>query len=187
MNNSVKQYLNHHAIKPGDVVVINRKEIALFNHYAIYIGQGHFIANLRPGLQLISETSIWQYLDNYALTRVRRHTGTDSERHVSVQRALELFKSGEQSGNYSLVFNNCEHFANYVQYGQRFSLQAQVAGAGALTSGLIMLGSKDKDVQLVGFLALIAGAGTLLLENLGNNENYGRETLPLAYIPKQIR
>jgi hypothetical protein len=50
------------------------------------------------------------------------------ERIQNEAAAIERFAAARQSARYSLLFNNCEHFATYVARGVRTSEQAQAVG-----------------------------------------------------------
>lgn len=187
MQTSIAKYIQHHNLQPADVVVINRKGIPLLDHYAVYIGREEFVVNMRPNVQLIREWDIWKYIDRYQPIRIRRFEGSEYEREQAMQRAANLYYNQELKGEYNLLFDNCEHFANYVQYGQRYSQQTQIAGAGAMVAGGLMLTSKNENVQLFGALALLFGAGTLLFESLENNNNYQQTALNPVNYRKELK
>ncbi len=184
----LQNYLAYHNVEEGDVVVINAKhKFDPFYHFAVYVGNGQFIANLEPGIQIIEGRTIWQYFNEYALLSVRKLEDNWSARMLAVERAWELYNSGEYAENYSLIRNNCEHFANYVQYGKRYSKQAMTAGSGAVVVGALMLTHKEPLVNIIGIFALLFGGATIADEITKNDENYGRLALPQYYPQKRLR
>lgn len=185
LSNHLQNYLYHHDIEDGDVVVINAKRgFDPFRHFAAYVGNGQFIANLPPGIQVIEGAEIWDYFDDYSLLEVRKFQGTMHERFLAVNRAWELYNSGEYDDNYSYVRNNCEHFGNYVQDGQRYSKQVQLVSGGAVVAGALMMTSKNENVQLLGLLAVIFGGAALIGEASNNDINYNRLPAP-QYLPQK--
>lgn len=143
------QLIQEHGLQPADVVVVGRKG-GLAAHYLVYMGwyQGHghlFMANLEEGVSWLSLDYLQSRAHEFTLKRVRRFEGNANQRHQALRRA----KSRKGEG-YSLVRFNCEHFANYVQFGRESSRQVQVVGLGLLGLGVFALAaflgsSSDQD------------------------------------------
>lgn len=113
-------------IQPADRIVIPKSNIKLVQHHAIYLGQNNegvdLIAENKIGFGVRLVTADEFFKGVIEITRIERFTGTNSERRVAVQRALE------QLGRpYDLINYNCESFSNHVQHNEISSRQV---GAG---------------------------------------------------------
>ncbi len=133
------QLVQSHNLQPADVIVVGRHN-GLAAHYLIYMGsdyRGHwFMANLEQGVSWLDEDYLHSRSHEFYFKRIRRFEGNWQQRQAALRRATS--RHGEA---YSLVSFNCEHFANYVQYGKESSAQVQTVGAGLLGLGLIALAS----------------------------------------------
>lgn len=56
--------------------------------------------------------------------------------------AIRRLNEAMQNPNYSAFDNNCEHFARYIAYGKRESIQLQWAVIGVAAVGLILYASR---------------------------------------------
>ena len=104
-----------------------------YKHYGIYAGCGrviHFAA--KKGFETnakeayIQETTLDGFLRGDQLFVERTAGGAFSAEETVCRARAEL---GKQRGAYSLVFNNCEHFAHWCKYGKRRSVQVEQAVA----------------------------------------------------------
>lgn len=104
-------------LTPGMHVVAHRIG---YQHHGIYIGEGKVIAYLLDtGVTVCS----WeQFVDGDSVT-VYEHDDAQYSADEIVQRALS--RVGED--DYNLVFNNCEHFANWCITGNAKSYQVREA------------------------------------------------------------
>jgi hypothetical protein len=69
-----------------------------------------------------------------------------------------------------LLFSNCEHFADYVQYGTKTSIQSAKAGIGLIGAGALMVSeSKNETVQFLGTMSLAVGILAMINEALGSD------------------
>ena len=105
----------------------------LYRHYGVYIGDGsviHFAA--KKGFEtnakeaFIQETTLDGFLRGDRLYVEPEAAGAFPVAEVLARARGEL---GRQKGEYSLVFNNCEHFAHWCKYGKKRSRQVEVAVA----------------------------------------------------------
>ena len=119
----------------GSVIYTKRP---LYKHYGVYIGGGrvvHFAA--KKGYEtnakeaFIQETTIENFLKGDELFVEKEICGSFSAAEVVARAKGEV---GRQKGEYSLVFNNCEHFAHWSKYGKKKSAQVEVAVAVAIVS-----------------------------------------------------
>jgi hypothetical protein len=142
------QLVQSHNLQPADVIVVGRHN-GLAAHYLIYMGsdyRGHwFMANLEQGVSWLNEDYLRSRSHEFYFKRIRRFEGDWRQRQAALRRAES--RHGEA---YSLARFNCEHFANYVQYGKESSQQVQMVGAGLVGVGLLALaalfgGGRDDD------------------------------------------
>ena len=136
-------------LKAGMHVVAHRP---LYQHHGIYIGDGKVVAYLlNTGVTIYS-------LDEFAegdKVTVLVHDDAKFSPEEIVERAL----SREHEDHYSLVFNNCEHFANWCVTGEANSYQVrEVAIAAASFAAALLLNPKaGKAARIGGGLALASG------------------------------
>ncbi len=161
-------YAEHFVIKnslrPGDAIMLKKKFFGMFDHYAVYLGREDytnrpiFAANYTKGVQLIKQNEANNFLQTLEPQRIDRFHGTERQREQAVKRAHEL----EGKKNYNLIFNNCEHYKNFVQYGRKYSSQVDNAGDTLLVAGgaIALAGALDKNNKAVGWglFALALGA-----------------------------
>jgi hypothetical protein len=154
-----------YVLQPADVIVARRIEGAVFDHYLVYEGDGMFVAKMQQGVVRMTIEQLQQFTGIYVPVRMRQFHGSEFDRRLALLRADEcLYKP------YSLLFSNCEHFADYVQYGTHTSLQSAKAGIGLIGVGAVMASeSKDETVQFLGGLSIAAGILALINEATGAN------------------
>ena len=112
---------------PGDIVFTDR---GLYKHYGVYIGHNSIIHFAGPkGHEIevsqadIIETSVKDFLRG-DLLEVQDDDGREPlPRKETIRRAMSKLYSCK--GDYSLLFNNCEHFANWCRYGEHTSRQVE--------------------------------------------------------------
>lgn len=114
----------------GDVIIAKKRKGLgrILNHYIVYVGNNVFVGNLTEGVQELSYYELMRLLQDYEPTGVRKFSGSYFQRQDAVNRAYS--KLGRK---YSLINFNCEHFANWVQFGKLESSQ--------VTTGFIILTS----------------------------------------------
>jgi hypothetical protein len=139
------QLVQSHNLQPADVIVVGRHD-GFAAHYLIYMGsdyRGHwFMANLEQGVSWLDESYLHSRSHEFYFKRIRRFEGNHAQRQAALRRAAS--RLGEA---YSLVSFNCEHFANYVQYGKESSAQVRVVVGGMVLLALAALfggGGEDK-------------------------------------------
>ncbi len=117
--------------KQGDVLIAHR---LLYRHYGILVNNDkvvHFTGG--PGLtgffntSCIMKTSFADFADGDEVTveEVYRDILPLPSSEV-VNRANSMV--GSEKGKYNIVSNNCEHFAHFCKYGQKFSVQVDENG-----------------------------------------------------------
>lgn len=149
-----------YSLNPADAVVLRKKFLGMVDHFAIFMGwergRPWFVANYTRGVRYLSETETNQFLQTLVVADIERFKGSETER----QKALERADSVVGETNYSYLWNNCEHFKNWVHFGRKYSRQVDAAGDASLISGggLLIAGVASKNPKLAAW-----GAGFLLL------------------------
>ena len=159
----INEFVLAHQLKATDALVLRKRFIGMVDHYVLYMGlranQPVFIANYKNGVKEISNEEIRSYLQKLEPVRIERFEGSESDRKLAFNRALS--RIGERAYNY--FSNNCEHFKNWVHFGDRYSSQVDTAGNIGLGTGsaIVLAGLVTKNSN-----AALWGAGILLLGTL---------------------
>ena len=93
------------------------RQHGLFNHHGIDLGDGT-VAHYLEGKKIL-RSSIEEFSNGEAI-KIIHHKNPLSQR-ITIRRAMS--RLGEQ--NYNLLFNNCEHFANWCKTGYHKSPQIE--------------------------------------------------------------
>ncbi len=130
LNMTIKElnnFITENNILPGDVIVVN-KSIIPIDHYLVYMGKdtnnsNWFMANLKSkgGVSWLSEQEVSSKSNGMHPDRIRRFKKNKIERKEALERAKSNL--GE---SYDLITNNCEHFANEVQFNKKSNRQVTV-------------------------------------------------------------
>lgn len=127
---------------PGDIVFTDR---GLYKHYGIYAGHNKVIHFAGPkGHEIdaskadIIETSVEDFLKGDLLGVQDDGDRKPLPKREIIRRAKSKLYSCK--GDYSLLFNNCEHFANWCRYDEHTSSQVE-AGVKAAKVMLIAIGT----------------------------------------------
>ncbi|KAA2218717.1 MAG: lecithin retinol acyltransferase family protein [Roseobacter sp.] len=117
-------------LAPIDAIVAKKRNGLgrILDHYVVYLGNGVFIGNLKGAVKIIPENELMELLQEYEPVRIRKFRGSHFDIQNAIKRAYQ--KLGQR---YSFLGFNCEHFANWVQYGKERSSQ--------VNTGLMVLGS----------------------------------------------
>lgn len=158
-------FVTRNNLQPADAIVLKKKFLGMFDHFAVYLGrhpetQKHlFAANYNDGVQLVKQHELDYFLQTLQPDRIEKFNGTPVQRKGAIRRALS--KIGEKG--YNLIWNNCQHYASFVQYGKKYSPQVDNIGktlaVGGATAALIGLASKNS--KAAGWGALIFALGAL--------------------------
>ena len=121
-------------LQPIDVVVAKKRYGLgrILDHYIVYLGNGIFVGNLRGSVKQVCHFELIELFKEYEPVKVRRFNGNQSQIQHAINRVR--LKLGHK---YSFLGFNCEHFANWVQYGKESS--NQVRNGLLLATGLITL------------------------------------------------
>lgn len=126
------------SLKPADRIVVPKSGLRIVQHHAIYLGQNHqgqhLIAENKIGFGVRLVTAEDFFRDVIEVTRIERFNGSNYERKVTVQKALQ--RLGQP---YQLIDYNCQHFANEVQHGKIESEQVENLFAGIKVAAVFLL------------------------------------------------
>lgn len=165
--------LSNH-LRPGDAIIIKQYNKGVFlnllDHYVLYLGDDYFMANYQAGTRILTCPEIYQFLPSMRVDRIRRFTGSEQERRNAVQRAL----AHKDRRSYHLIANNCEHFANDVQFGVSSSDQVLIGGTAAILTGTMLLTSTNQLLQGIGGIMTIIGGAAAIVEIASRNSSAAR-------------
>ena len=115
-------------LKAGDHI---KADYGMYYHHGIYVGDGQVIAYSKENNKSVALTSLDEFAQGHAIIKVE-HDDAKFSRDEVVDRAYS--RLGED--DYNLVFNNCEHFANWCVTGNAKSDQVRetVIDAAALAT-----------------------------------------------------
>ncbi|NCT17585.1 MAG: hypothetical protein COZ75_00815 [Flavobacteriaceae bacterium CG_4_8_14_3_um_filter_34_10] len=136
----MQNHLQHLQLYPIDVIIAKKRTGLgrILNHYIVYLGNGIFIGNLKGCVRQLSQAELTELLYDYEPVKIRRFEGNPIQVHQAINRAR--LKLGQP---YSFLGFNCEHFANWVQYGRETS--SQVSTAFLIIAGLVTVKLMDAD------------------------------------------
>jgi len=160
----LKQFILFNNLQPGDVIIVKEKGKGIFrdliDHYIIYLGGDAFMANYTEGTRILTCPVIFKFLPSMTVSRIRRFKGNWYDRQIAVQRAL----AHKDRRSYHLIVENCEHFANHVQFGKSSSDQVLIGGTSATLVGLGLMATKSPFLQITGGILVALGSITAGLE-----------------------
>ncbi|MFN8208954.1 MAG: lecithin retinol acyltransferase family protein [Bacteroidales bacterium] len=158
---TLAKFIQVNKLQQADAIVLRKKLLGMVDHYAIYLGyrgsQPIFVANYRDGVKVVSLNEMRQLLLTLKPTEIDRFPGPESQRKFAVNRAIS--RIGEQAYNY--LTNNCEHFKNWVHFGENRSKQVDQVGNISMGLGVgiavAAIASRNPKVGLVAVGLLLLG------------------------------
>ncbi len=164
---SINQFIKVNNLQPADAVELANPAVGFPRHYAVYLGiekgTPYFIANITTGVQVISKEKLEEFTSKYEVVGVERFEGNIKQRNMAIKNAIA--RIGEKA--YNLVFNNCEHFKNWVLYGTSSSKQVELIGSSMLIGGgtlyLIGMAADSKGFKKAGTYILLILLAIILL------------------------
>jgi len=115
---------------PGDHIYVKRKT-RFYTHHGIYIGDGkviHFTGSIREKVDPeVRETNLSRFLKGDKLKRRNYKKG------LNASETIRIAKEQLSDKNFSMIWNNCEHFATYCATGKKKSRQVKRALSGLST------------------------------------------------------
>ncbi len=127
-------------LREGDHVCVRRGGL-IYSHHGIYVGRGQVIhytdaeGFVRKNDSKIVQTSLDEFLRGGELRR-RAHRNSYSPEKVVRRAKQSLLES-----RYSLLWNNCEHFATYCVTGKRRSRQVRRVVYAAGSAAIVVAGA----------------------------------------------
>ena len=123
--------------KPGDIVVCDR---LFYKHYGIYAGNGRVIHYATKdgdfGADVkVRETSLAKFAGDGECNVLPSVKGRAESKQFSPKETVRRARSRLGEKAYSLLFNNCEHFALWCKYGTSKSVQVEKAVSTAAVLG----------------------------------------------------
>ena len=155
---TINEFIKQNNLQPADAIELAMPSTGIIKHYAIYLGIENnlprFIANITDGIQIVEKALLGEFIKKYEVTAIERFEGSIGQRKAAIKKAVS--RIGEKA--YNLVFNNCEHFKNWVLHGHSSSKQVTAIGTGILFSGaalsIIGAATNDKKLQKAGLIIL---------------------------------
>ena len=152
-------------LQPADAILLNKKFMGMLDHYAVYLGRHPetnkpvFAANYTSGVQILTPVDVDSFLEKLVPSKIERFYGTMHQRKEAVSRALTMV--GKTS--YNLIFNNCEHYKNFVQFNKKYSSQVDNAGKTAMITGGItaLAGAAAGNKKAMGWGLLFLALGAI--------------------------
>lgn len=158
---NIEHFVISNELQPADAILLNKKFFGMLDHFAVYLGRHPqtnvplFAANYTKGVQVLTPVEVDQFLDKLVPSKIERFSGNLHQRREAVNRALTMV--GKKS--YNLIFNNCEHYKNFVQFNKKYSSQVDSAGKTAMVGGAItaIVGAASGNKKALGWgLAFLA-------------------------------
>ena len=135
---NINHFVHDNQLRPADAIVLKKKFMGMAEHFVIYLGnegtEPRFVANFTKGIKILPNKEINEQIKTYVPEKIERFNGNSLERGKAVARAKS--RIGEKA--YGYVSNNCEHFKNWVHFGQQYSKQVSNVGTALSISGATM-------------------------------------------------
>lgn len=122
---------------PGDHICVRRRG-RFYTHHGIYIGDGkviHFTGSIREKVNPeVHETDLSSLLKGEILRR------RDYKKRLPACETINLAREQLLDKSYSMIWNNCEHFATYCATGKKKSRQVRraISGLSTLAAGVVL-------------------------------------------------
>ena len=122
---------------PGDHICVRRRG-KFYTHHGIYMGDGkliHFAGSIREKIDpVVQETDLSGFLKGEILRR------RDYKERLPASETIRIAKEQLSDGSYSMIWNNCEHFATYCATGKKKSWQVKrfLSGLGTVAVGVAL-------------------------------------------------
>lgn len=123
---------------PGDHIYVRRTR-RLYKHHGIYVGDGKVInvtGSIREKVDPeVRETDLSRFLKGGTLKR------REYKERLPASETLRIARRHISDKSYSMIWNNCEHFATYCATGKRMSRQVRkaVSGLSTVAAGVVVV------------------------------------------------
>ena len=121
----------------GEHIYVKRKG-RFYTHHGIYMGDGkviHFAGSIREKIDpVVHETDLFRFLKDGILRR------RDYKQRLLASETIRIAREQLSDRSYSMVWNNCEHFATYCATGKKKSQQVKriLSGLGTVAVGIVL-------------------------------------------------
>ena len=121
----------------GEHIYVKRKG-RFYTHHGIYMGDGkviHFAGSIREKIDpVVHETDLFRFLKDGILRR------RDYKQRLLASETIRIAREQLSDRSYSMVWNNCEHFATYCATGKKKSQQVKrvLSGLGTVAAGVVL-------------------------------------------------
>ena len=119
--------VSEYDLMPGDHISAKRGG-GFYTHQGIYMGEGkviHYLGSRKEKVDaVVRETDLIRFSKGEPLRR------RDYPERLTPSRSIALAKDQLANGRYSMLWNNCEHFATYCASGEKKSRQVKRALSG---------------------------------------------------------
>ncbi len=122
---------------PGDHICVRRRG-RFYTHHGIYMGDGkvvHFAGSIREKIdQVVHETDLSRFLKD-GIVRRRGY-----KQRLPASETIRIAREQLSDRSYSMIWNNCEHFATYCATGKKKSRQVRraLSGMGTVAVGVVL-------------------------------------------------
>ncbi len=122
---------------PGDHIYVKRKG-RFYTHHGIYMGDGkviHFAGSIREKIDpVVHETDLSKFLKG-GILRWR-----DYKQGLPASETIRIAREQLSDRSYSMIWNNCEHFATYCATGKKKSQQVKrvLSGLSTVAVGVVL-------------------------------------------------
>ncbi len=122
---------------PSDHICVRRRGRS-YTHHGIYMGDGkviHFAGSMREKVDpVVHETDLSRFLKGGILRRREYKQGLLASETIRIAREQLSDRS------YSMIWNNCEHFATYCATGKKKSQQVKrvLSGLSTVAVGVVL-------------------------------------------------
>jgi hypothetical protein len=136
-NRSRSAGLTETNLLPGDHIYVKRKG-RFYTHHGIYMGDGkviHFAGSIREKIDpVVHETDQSRFLKDGILRR------RDYKQRLPASETIRIAREQLSDRSYSMVWNNCEHFATYCATGKKKSQQVKrvLSGLSTVAVGVVL-------------------------------------------------
>ncbi len=120
---------------PGDHICVRRRG-KFYTHHGIYMGNSkviHFAGSIKEKINpIVHETELSTFLKGGILKR------RDYREKLPDSETINIAREQLSDGSYSMLWNNCEHFATYCATGKKQSIQVRrvISGLGTVAIGV---------------------------------------------------
>ncbi len=121
-------------VLPGDHIYVRRNG-RFYAHHGIYVGKGkviHLAGQIREKINPeVHETNLSKFLKGGLLRR------RDHKKKLPASETIRIAREQLSVKSYSMIWNNCEHFATYCATGNKKSRQVKRALTGLSAVGAV--------------------------------------------------